>query len=560
MKRLHVYAFLIGTLLVISVLFQAVSYTDLIELQAQSGKITLNDLRTDDVYALKGSWEYFADQLADEINDDTSTRFVQIEHFWEKGETGYAFGVASYRLTLSGLDPQKDYGIYIRDQASSYRLSVNGKTVVTNGMVSEIKAGYQPDMKVMTAIFRPDQQGKVVFIMEIANHDRWIGGFWSPVIIGSTSSIQSYYTNIVAVEIFLLATMLSLGLFFLLMSSIDSEKRSLYMSIFSLSVAFRILSTGMHFNQVLFPSLSFMMVVRMEYLSGYLLLPIAALLIDSFHFAQPIKGLKKILSGIVVSMILFTAFASDQYLEISFYWFEGLVVLFIIYLLWLLFNGLRNKVEGIKAVIIGILFLILGTILELFFPAIHFGLYLCSIMFVLLVAVSVMVRFAAISTRKESLETEVLTDHLTGVGNRASLFKELVAAKSITTDQQRYILFIDLNKFKSINDTYGHEVGDAVLVETARRLKRSTRSSDLIFRYGGDEFVILAEITVSFSIEKVIDRIRANFETPFSIRDLDLTITLAIGYELCDPTIKSPDELLKRSDLKMYENKRKMDQ
>jgi hypothetical protein len=511
MKRLHAYAFLIGTLLVISVLFQAVSFTDVIELQAQSGKITLKDLRTDDVYALKGSWEYFADQLADEINPDTTNQFVQIEHFWEQGETGYAFGVASYRLTLSGLDPQKDYGIYVRDQASSYRLSVNGKTVLTNGMVSESKAGYQPDMKVMTAIFRSDQQGRVVLVMEIANHDRWIGGFWSPVIIGSTSSIQSYYTNIAAVEIFLLATMLSLSLFFLLLSSIDSEKRSLYMSIFSLSVAFRILSTGMHFNQVLFPSFSFMMIVRMEYLSGYLLLPIAALLIDSFHFAQPIKGLKKILSGIVISMILFTALASDQYLEVSFYWFEGLVVLFIIYLLWLLFNGLRNKVEGTKAVVIGTLFLILGTILELFFPMIHFGLFLCSIMFVLLVAVSVMVRFAAISTRKERLETEVLTDHLTGVGNRASLFKELVAEKPITTDQQRYILFIDLNKFKSINDTYGHEVGDAVLVETARRLKRSTRSSDLIFRYGGDEFVILAEITVSFSIEKVIDRIRGQF-------------------------------------------------
>lgn len=125
MKRLHAYAFLIGTLLVISVLFQAVSFTDVIELQAQSGKITLKDLRTDEVYALKGSWEYFTNQLGDEINPDTTNRFVPIIHFWEQGETGYAFGVASYRLTLSGLDAQKDYGIYVKDEASSYRLSVN---------------------------------------------------------------------------------------------------------------------------------------------------------------------------------------------------------------------------------------------------------------------------------------------------------------------------------------------------------------------------------------------------------------------------------------------------
>jgi diguanylate cyclase (GGDEF)-like protein len=297
-------------------------------------------------------------------------------------------------------------------------------------------------------------------------------------------------------------------------------------------------------------------IVRLEYLSGYLLLPVTAYLLDSFRFTNPIPYFKRGLLGLALVMVAFTAFAPDYYLEMSYTWFEIMVVIYVIFAFLTIVQGIKKKVEGVSFIVLGILFLIFGALMELFATQFHYVLYLCSFMFVMLLAISVMTRFATITSRKEHLETAVLTDPLTQLGNRTALFNTLKSATMDPKESQLFILFIDLNKFKHINDVYGHKVGDAVLIEAASRFRRSTRSSDKIFRYGGDEFIILAEIASSFSVETLIQRIRSNFETPMVFDEVTLTISLAIGYEVYVPGVNNPDEVLKSSDLKMYENKR----
>ena len=557
MKKVRIYTFIVGILAVIAMLFQIITLTKIIYLQIRQATHQVTTLFSDKIYALKGDWEYFPNQDSNQIGTETSSQLVQVDHLWPKGEDGYAYGIATYRLTLTGLDPNAHYGLYVRDEASAYRLMVNGETVLHNGIASDQRDVYRGDMRITTGIFQSDAQGKAVLVMTIANYDRSVGGFWHAPYLGTVESIQTFTNRNAAVEIFILAVMISLSLFFLLLSSIESARRSLFMSIFCLGVAIRILSTGMHLGQELLPMFSLSIEIRMEYLSGYLLLPVVGLLIESFNFIKPIKAVRIAMIAMVPVFILFTAFATDALLEASYTWFEVLVLIYMIYALIVIGFGMKNRIEGVKAIGFATIILIVGAIFELFFPQVAYALYFCAFMFVLLLAVSVMVRFASISSRKEHLETEVLTDALTLLGNRTGLFQELNATNQAQRDLIRYILFIDLNKFKQINDVYGHKVGDAVLIEAAHRFKRSTRFSDQIYRYGGDEFVILADIAPTFEIETLIARIRANFETPFQINELYLTITLAIGYERYDPKIHNADESLKNSDMKMYEDKRR---
>lgn len=556
MKKNRVTLFIIGVTFVIAMLFQLITSIPVRDLKAEEGQMRVYTVPSDAVLALKGAWEYFPGASSIEIEPQPSTQYAEIEHLWERNDQGVAYGLATYRLTLSGLLPGKHYGITVQDEASSYALRINDNLILSNGNPSENPNVYVGDVKVQKGVFQSDQNGVAVMVMTIANYDRTIGGFWHPVIIGSLDAIDDYTSRIAAVEVFLFSAMLSLGLFFLLLSSIDSENRALGMSIFSFAVAFRVVATGMHLLHELDTTMSLMTITKLDYLSGYLLLPIVGLLIESFGFIKPIKSIRISMFALIPVVVIFCAFANDVWLERSYVVYEILVLLYMGYGLYAILTGLRHRIEGVQAIGSGVLFLIAGGLLEFFFPNIKYGLYFCSFMFVLLVAVSVMARFATIHSRRESLETEVLTDALTQVGNRTALYKALNRIEDLPGSLVRYVLFIDLNKFKQINDEYGHKAGDAVLVETARRLKRSTRQSDRIYRYGGDEFVIIADLAPDFEIETLMARIRSNFETPFEFEDLALTVNLAIGVERLDGNVTSADDILKKSDMRMYEDKR----
>ena len=129
-------------------------------------------------------------------------------------------------------------------------------------------------------------------------------------------------------------------------------------------------------------------------------------------------------------------------------------------------------------------------------------------------------------------------------------------------------IFIDLDRFKEVNDEYGHEAGDCVLREAARRIAEVTRSrhdvvgradagEPLAARLGGDEFVVLLSGTDAEGAALVADRIRQSLLEPIAISpDLQLTISAAIGVALAAEP-EEPHHLLKRADAAMYEDKRR---
>jgi diguanylate cyclase (GGDEF)-like protein len=154
-----------------------------------------------------------------------------------------------------------------------------------------------------------------------------------------------------------------------------------------------------------------------------------------------------------------------------------------------------------------------------------------------------------------ALTYEATHDALTGLTNRVGI--DLSIRRSIAviagSNRKMAVLFIDLNKFKQLNDTLGHDAGDAVLKETANRLKAALRSDDEAFRLGGDEFVIaLNNISEISRIKTVVANILDEFKSPFIFNNESIQISLSIGIAIAPDNSTNSEEILKFSDIAMY--------
>jgi diguanylate cyclase (GGDEF)-like protein len=154
-----------------------------------------------------------------------------------------------------------------------------------------------------------------------------------------------------------------------------------------------------------------------------------------------------------------------------------------------------------------------------------------------------------------SRTTQAGTDPLTGVPNRAFLLGQLNARLS-AHDIDRHpvmVLLVDLDRFKQINDELGHLVGDRVLVEVARRLADAMRSTDVIARFGGDEFaVLLAGGSGQPRPDEVAARIRAAVARPVEIPGRSVRVGITVGWSQADRRDTDPMALLQRADARLY--------
>jgi diguanylate cyclase (GGDEF)-like protein/PAS domain S-box-containing protein len=154
-------------------------------------------------------------------------------------------------------------------------------------------------------------------------------------------------------------------------------------------------------------------------------------------------------------------------------------------------------------------------------------------------------------------------DALTGLPNRRLLLDRLSVALSASARNQQYgaLIFLDLDNFKTLNDTLGHYYGDVLLVEVARRLKMSVREMDTVARLGGDEFVVLLEDLdadlqeASRKVAQIAEKLRIKIATPYQLNENTRHSSPSIGVCMFYGNQVSVDDLLKYADMAMYQAK-----
>ncbi|MBP0048681.1 sensor domain-containing diguanylate cyclase [Marinobacterium sp. AK62] len=151
-----------------------------------------------------------------------------------------------------------------------------------------------------------------------------------------------------------------------------------------------------------------------------------------------------------------------------------------------------------------------------------------------------------------------LTDPLTGCENRRSLLQktQLLADLYPRSGIGFSMLFIDLNHFKQVNDTYGHHVGDMLLIEAAARLGAHVRKSDTLARNGGDEFILLMPGTRCRDAKALAAKIESVMSEPFAMGDQEIFISASVGFAVFPDEAKSADQLINLADTRMYSRKR----
>jgi diguanylate cyclase (GGDEF)-like protein/PAS domain S-box-containing protein len=149
---------------------------------------------------------------------------------------------------------------------------------------------------------------------------------------------------------------------------------------------------------------------------------------------------------------------------------------------------------------------------------------------------------------RAALEELAAHDPLTGLPNRTALLELLTERAG---DPRTAVIFLDLDGFKPINDRYGHAVGDEVLRQLAERLRSSVRRDDVVARYGGDEFVVVAQVDEPDDVVYLTTRLVAGIERPFSVAEerIDLSASVGLAQPLAGDT---PVSLLSRADAAMY--------
>ncbi|MCL2605444.1 MAG: GGDEF domain-containing protein [Defluviitaleaceae bacterium] len=473
---------------------------------------------------------------------------------------------ATSRLTI--LLP--DDGWYTLSRPSLYfgaRIYVNGELLLEIGSPHEDRAANIPDTGRIAFTARPID-GVIEIVQQSSNHvHRGTGEHYNWTVGRGTAlldenRVSDFQDTIMMGAFFALALALLPLAYFLKAHS----RGIMYCMMFCLVCFFRIGVIGGSVFTVLMPWLDWHVKYKVEYITVPLAAVLAAAIVPTLFPNVLHKVFYRVfyaLMGSLIAVYLFGGTLFISYVKLGSYLIYGAVILYIL----ICFVVKVRKVNVSQAFFFaGVLVFMVSSVLDILYFTLPFfsvrfsglGMFFFAICKVSAVFIATVNEFEATRERERIARKAATTDALTGVRNRRYFVDkaERELANCIRNGRDFSFIIADIDRFKSINDRFGHIVGDEVLKIFTSRVRHVLKQETVIARYGGEEFVIIMPGVGYENALKTAQRVsRVVSNSPFYINDMEIEVTASFGVASKTDDIKELAEIINSADKAMYRAK-----
>jgi diguanylate cyclase (GGDEF)-like protein len=572
--------------------------------QAYDGQVTIqsSDFSSRKTLALVGDWSFFwkqllePDQLQGSIKKST---FIKGRGGWQSSTYNQdydAIGFATYHLDVALEKVANNLAIRIPQIESAYRLYIDTEFMASGGLVTDTELAGTPGFN--TAIVRiPDGLKTFSITIQVSNyHSSW-GGLWAPIVLGDADSLHTLQRDKVALSLFIMGALLitvihSLIQFFLR----PTDNIPLVFACLCLLFFLREFTVD-HMSFALSALAGgFVLITKLNFLSFYAGIPTA---LYFFHLSYNQEFHRKFCCFIYMVSIVFSAFVlffPTRYFGLPLVLFEVFAVIVMLYMLQRIWVATTNKQRDAGVMLIGSLIAFSFAVNDILNVSgvITTGRFfsLGIIGFIMSQSFVTNNRFNQLSNHNETLtdklkehnadlelmsellETKVEqrtrqlklanielkalanNDSLTNTFNRHGLQQYIqVAFESYRRSQNLFcIVLIDYDHFKEINDIYGHDVGDIVLLTGADLIKSGMREQDKLARWGGEEFLILLPNTDLQGALAIANKLKDAISADPIGQPVGVNVSVTGGVALINHN-DTFETLFKRADDALYQGK-----
>jgi diguanylate cyclase (GGDEF)-like protein len=572
--------------------------------QAYDGQVTIqsSDFSSRKTLALVGDWSFFwqqllePDQLQGSIKKST---FIKGRGGWQSSTYNQdydAIGFATYHLDVALEKDANNLAIRIPQIESAYRLYIDTEFMASGGLVTDTEPTGTPGFN--TAIVRiPDGLNTFSITIQVSNyHSSW-GGLWAPIVLGDADSLHTLQRDKVALSLFIMGA--------LLITAIHSLIQFFLRPTDNIPLVFACLCLLFFLREFTVDHMSFalsalaggfVLITKLNFLSFYAGIPTA---LYFFHLSYNQEFHRKFCCFIYMVSIVFSAFVlffPTRYFGIPLVLFEVFAVIVMLYMLQRIWVATTNKQRDAGVMLIGSLIAFSFAVNDILNVSgvITTGRFfsLGIIGFIMSQSFVTNNRFNQLSNHNETLtdklkehnadlelmsellETKVEqrtrqlklanielkalanNDSLTNTFNRHGLQQYIqVAFESYRRSQNLFcIVLIDYDHFKEINDIYGHDVGDIVLLTGADLIKSGMREQDKLARWGGEEFLILLPNTDLQGALAIANKLKDAISADPIGQPVGVNVSVTGGVALINHN-DTFETLFKRADDALYQGK-----
>ncbi|MDD4518993.1 MAG: GGDEF domain-containing protein [Limnochordia bacterium] len=551
--------YLIYTLILLGVIFPSHPDPLFAQPRASQGILELPswDFSQQGSIALRGQWEFYWKQLLAPADFASSspelTGYMELPRQWNgyvvDGDRLPGEGYATFRLHVIAPGADRIMALHIPYMGTAYKMWINGELIAENGVVADRKANMVPEYAPLTVHFVSLGETTEILV-QISNFHHRRGGMWQPITLGNCATITRGRERRQLWNMFLLG-----GVFFISIVHLGlylfnrNQRESLYFAIFSLLLGGRTLFLDEILIQRILPGISWEWLLKIEYLAMYLAVPVFA----AFTQAASTKlSPPHITKGYLITSTAFSIFTLLTPAVIytkALLAFQLVIVSAIVYFLYATIKVICKEGHSVTLLYIGSILIALTVIYDILF---YQNILKTEEPGALRLTALLLVETALFTLYSRNTSKLALIDPVTEIYNRNMLYQELdrVLATSKRFRKPCSLAIIDIDQFKKYNDTYGHLQADTFLHKFAQFLKRSIRRSDLVARFGGDEFVIILPATAAEQALAVMQRLKAAVDRHF----LPTTplISISVGVSTYPDPATTQQELLEQADQALY--------